>query len=161
MDRIDPLDSGSYVFKRSKGKKAKKKISLGKHRFFSLLETIKVKGFFLENVQEQVSSDNLEELLDEVHGSGDRLKEAQTLENIKKYRGAVKAFLNFVVNNMLLIEEKTSGNNILKRKRFTQIRVIDKELESLVRDILQNQYEQLEILRKIDEINGMLVDLLT
>ena len=161
MDRIDPLDSGSYVFRRSERKKAKKRISIGNRRFSLLLETMRGKGLFLDNLQEELCSNNLEELVDEVYATGDCLKDAQTLENIKRYKGAVKAFLHFVVDNMLLIEEKTSGNNILKRKRFTQIKVIDQKLDRLVRDILQNQYEQLEILQRIDEINGLLVDLLT
>jgi len=63
------------------------------------------------------------------------------------------------MQRMLKVEQKESGINILKRKRFTSIRVIDQRLERLVADILQDQAEQLEILNRIDEINGLLVNL--
>jgi uncharacterized protein YaaR (DUF327 family) len=59
------------------------------------------------------------------------------------------------------VEEQTSGGNILRRKRFTQVKIIDKKLESLVRAVLNNQGRQLEVLAKINEIRGLLIDLIT
>lgn len=161
MDKINPLDSGHYSFKRSERKKDKKRIALPKGRFFSLVESLKNGDILGDFNGEENHGHTLVELLDEVHEAGDELKSAQNLQNIKKYKSAVKAFLTFVVDRMLAVEENQSGVNILKRKRFTQIKVIDRQLERLVKDILQNQAEQLEILSKIDEINGLLVDLLT
>jgi len=73
----------------------------------------------------------------------------------------VRSFLDYVVNNMLAVEEQTSGNNILRRKRFTQVRIIDGRLERLVAEVLQNQGKQLDLLEKINEIRGLLVDLIT
>jgi uncharacterized protein YaaR (DUF327 family) len=161
MDKINPLDSGHYSFKRSERKKDKKRIALPKGRFFSLVESLKNGEFLSDPDGEGEHGRTLVELLDEVHEAGDGLKSAQNMQNIKKYKGAVKAFLTFVVDRMLAVEENLSGVNVLKRKRFTQIKVIDGKLERLVADILRNQAEQLEILSKIDEINGLLVDLLT
>ena len=39
------------------------------------------------------------------------------------------------------------------------IRVIDGKLESLAAHVLKGQAEQLDVLRRINEINGLLVDL--
>lgn len=161
MARIESLD-GFYFFKRSERKKAKKRKSLEGLSFPSLMETTKKEKPFLDNLgDEEAHGYTLEFLLDEVYSSGDLLKETQSLENIKKYKETVKAFLNYVVRRMLILEEKRSGVNILKRKRFIQIKLIDQKLQRLVTDILQNQHKQLEILRKVDEINGLLVNLLT
>jgi uncharacterized protein YaaR (DUF327 family) len=41
------------------------------------------------------------------------------------------------------------------------IRVIDEKLDRLAAEVLTNQRDKLSLLAKIDEINGMLVDLLS
>jgi len=105
--------------------------------------------------------EDLEELLDEVHERGEMLAESQSLENIKRYRAAVSEFLEFVVSNMLTVEERSSGGNIARRKRFTQVKIIDTKLESLVQGVLRNQGKQLDVLEKINEIRGLLIDLIT
>ncbi|MBL8967192.1 MAG: YaaR family protein [Spirochaetaceae bacterium] len=102
----------------------------------------------------------LEALLDEVHSAGDKLKENPTVDLVQAYKKAVRDFVHYVVERSYAVEEKTSGGNILKRKKYYRISVIDDSLEKLAAEILRNQRDKLEILRRVDEINGMLVDLL-
>ena len=96
-----------------------------------------------------------------MHGSGEVLIETQSLESVKRYRQAVRSFLDYVVKAMLKVEETTSGGSVARRKRFTQIRIIDEKLERLVSGVLQNQKRQLDLLEGINEIQGLLVDLMT
>ena len=103
---------------------------------------------------------SVETMLDSVHEFGDVLKTEPTLTNVKRYKEAVRAFMKYVVDNSLSLEERTSGTNILKRKKFTLLTIIDQKLESLAAGVLRNQKDQLELLRRVDEINGLLVDLL-
>ena len=49
----------------------------------------------------------------------------------------------------------------MKKKRFTLVKVIDEKLESLVAEILRGQSEQLKILERIEEINGLIVDIIS
>ena len=83
------------------------------------------------------------------------------MEAIKEYRQQVKAFIKFAVEHSIAVEETTSGANILKRKRFTMVKVIDEKLEALAVSVLAAQKEQLAILAQIDEINGLLVNLVS
>ena len=66
-----------------------------------------------------------------------------------------------MVERSFAVEQKTSGRNILKRNVYFRVSVIDESLEKLAAEILRNQRDNLEILRRVDEINGMLVDLLS
>ena len=102
-----------------------------------------------------------EALLDAVFSSGDQLKKAPTLEAIKEYRHRVKEFLRYAVDRGIAVEETTSGVNILKRKRFTLLKVIDEKLQALASSVLAAQKDQLAILAQIDEINGLLVNLVS
>ena len=69
--------------------------------------------------------------------------------------------MKYVVQNSVRVEETTSGANILKRKRFTLVRVIDEKLDALAATVLAGQKEQISILAQIDQINGLLVDLIS
>ena len=103
----------------------------------------------------------LEALLDEVHSAGDKLKDKQLPDNIVGYKNAVRSFMKYIVDRSYEVTESTSGGNILKRKKFTQVQIIDQKLEQLAAGILSNQKDQLSQLGKIEEINGLLVDLMS
>jgi uncharacterized protein YaaR (DUF327 family) len=107
-----------------------------------------------------LSEDSLHELLDGVHSAGDALTKRPFPPEIKAYKDAVRNFVHYVVENGFDTEEQISGINILKRKRYTQVQVIDKKLEELAAGILRGQVNQLEILAKQEEIKGLLVDLM-
>jgi len=103
----------------------------------------------------------LESLLDDVHSAGDQLKDKPLPDNIVAYKNAVRSFIRYIVDRTYTVTESTSGGNILKRKKFTQVQVIDQKLEQLAAGILSNQRPQLGLLEKIEEINGLLVDLMS
>jgi uncharacterized protein len=105
------------------------------------------------------SQEGLESLLDDVHETGDRLKENPSVDLVQAYKKAVRDFVHYVVERSFAVEQKTSGRNILKRNAYFRVSVIDASLEKLAAEILRNQRDNLEILRRVDEINGMLIDL--
>jgi uncharacterized protein YaaR (DUF327 family) len=161
MDRIESLDSPQFSG-RSRRKKAKASKLPRVSPFSSLVEEAgEQEGYLFDLENRPEGRRTLEAILDEVHERGERLVQSPTLEHIKEYRQAVRGFLDFVVRNLLALEEKTSGSNVQKRKRFTQIRVIDQRLEQLVTAVLQNQGKQLNILERVNEIRGLLVNLIT
>jgi hypothetical protein len=100
------------------------------------------------------------ELLDSVHAAGEDLKKDPNGERVKAYKSAVRNFVHYVVERAYDVSEKTSGGNILKRKKFTTVVVIDERLERLAAEVLSAQRDKLDILRRLDEIHGLLVDLL-
>jgi uncharacterized protein YaaR (DUF327 family) len=108
----------------------------------------------------EFSQAEIEELLDAVHETGDRLKENPSIDLVQAYKKAVRDFVHYVVERSYAVEQKTSGRNVLKRNIYFRVSVIDESLEKLGAEILRNQRDNLEILRRIDEINGLLVDLL-
>jgi len=103
----------------------------------------------------------LEALLDDVHSLGERLKEKPLPDNIVSYKNAVRSFIRYIVERTYTVTVSTSGGSLLKRKKFTQVQIIDQKLEQLAAGILSNQKDQLGLLGKIEEINGLLVDLMS
>jgi uncharacterized protein YaaR (DUF327 family) len=81
-------------------------------------------------------------------------------EEIRHYKQAVRGFLHYVVKNGFDTKEQASGVNIMKRKVHTLVQVVDHKLEQLAAAVLSGQSSQLDLLARLEEINGLLVDLL-
>ncbi len=139
-------------------------------------ENIKTKSFssLLETSQEQTSTpihnanntpdiegksfdETLQLLVDSVYTAGDRLKKNPSTEEFKEYRKSLSYFLNFVVKNTYEIEtyQRRRGK---KHVVYTLVTLTNEKLDKLASDILFNQADQLRILARVEEINGILVD---
>ena len=162
MERIDPSGRPFY----SPGSKNKKKIKKknGTLSFSSLVESgehtemhrAEATGVFQNSGLEE----SLEEMLDDIHSIGEKIRENANYETVANYKNAVRAFIKHVVSGALVVEEKHSSPNILRQKKFTLVKIIDQKLERLASGVLMNQRDALGILAKIDEINGLLVNLI-
>ncbi len=160
MERIN--STGGVGFNKTiKGKKKKdrgKKVS--GTAFASLLSSTETNASTDSTSLSSSEDLTIEEYLDRIHESGEKLKKNPTYTLIKQYKKAVSGFIQYVIRNSFFVSEEISGFSAIKRKRFLLIRVIDQKLEKLASGILQNQKDQLELLKRVEEINGLLVDLL-
>ncbi|MDR2535071.1 MAG: YaaR family protein [Treponema sp.] len=132
-----------------------------KTRFSGLLERISQNAVSEAEALEALpySEETVKALLDEVHSAGDDLKNRPLPEEIKRYKKAVKQFLHYVVKYGYDIKRETYRFRQQARSK-TIVQVLDSKLEQLAAGILSGQTSQLEILRRLGEITGMLVDLL-
>ncbi|MDR2758823.1 MAG: YaaR family protein [Spirochaetaceae bacterium] len=158
---------------QGEAKKTKEKIRTGQirpSRFTSLLEAANEPA---EVPEEYSPSDEaIQELLDEVHSSGDSLKKRPFPEEMKRYKRAIRNFLHYIVENGFGVERQKGIPNSQKSgfkgpresakdcKPYAVVQVVDRKLEQLAAGILAGQVTQLEILAKVDEITGLLVNLL-
>jgi uncharacterized protein YaaR (DUF327 family) len=173
MEKIEGADSGAGILgtglirppkPKTEGRPASKG---GKGGFRSLLsragdERVQDPSFGRETLD---SADDgvtpIDELLDDVTELGEDMRRDPTMERIKGYKAAIRRFMARVVKESYIAEEKSGGGtSFKKRKKYTIVRVVDEKLESLAAEILRHQRDQLEILRRMDEIRGLLVDLM-
>jgi uncharacterized protein YaaR (DUF327 family) len=121
------------------------------------------------------SEEAVQELLDAVRSTGDDLKQRPLPDEIIRYKKAVRNFLHYVVQNGYAVEEHEGIPNAQKpgykgslwepaakkAKAFRVVQVVDRNLEQLAAGILAGQVSQLELLAKLEEITGLLVDMLS
>jgi uncharacterized protein YaaR (DUF327 family) len=100
----------------------------------------------------------LAEALDNVHIQGERLKKKPGFETIAEYKKAVRRFLKLISDACYELEEKVSIRRETENRK-TQIRIIDEKLEKLAAQIMHSQKSEFEILGRVDEIYGLLIDL--
>lgn len=104
--------------------------------------------------------DKLTALVDNVYAAGDELKKNPFTDNFIVYKQNLSRFMRFVIDNSyeLEIREQRRGK---KRRQLITVQILNTKLDELAAGILYNQIDQLKILAKIDEINGILVDFLS
>lgn len=99
-------------------------------------------------------------LQDIVYSAGDALADQVSPENIAAYRKAVKDFMNYVVSEAYDVKNIIKASiDPRKQKSWTLVKVIDAKLDKLAGELIYNQLKKIEILARIDEIKGLLVDL--
>ena len=103
----------------------------------------------------------IETLLNDITAQGNRIAQHMDIRDMKRYRGMIKDFLNEVVYR----SHKFSRENFLDRKGrhrvYGIIKLIDENLDELARELVKDESNHIEILSKIGEIEGLLLDILT
>jgi uncharacterized protein YaaR (DUF327 family) len=123
------------------------------------------------------AEDALTILLDNVHEAGDTLAKRPFPGEIKRYRLAIQNFMRYVLANAYGVKEEEGLPNYLKtgfnnerykrdpelrkaRNKYSSVQIIDQKLDRLAADIMTGQVKHISLLKNIEEINGLLVDLL-
>lgn len=112
--------------------------------------------------KKKVIENILADLQDAVYSAGSNLADNVNTETIKKYKDSVKNFVQFALENSLDVGQIVSGSlNPMKQKCYVIVKVIDEKINRLTQELLFNQLEKIKILERLDEIKGLLVDLVT
>ena len=92
---------------------------------------------------------------------GQKLAKRRDVKDMKHYRGLVKDFLNEVVTH----SHSFSRENFLDRRGrhrvYGIIRLVDENLDQLAQELMKDEKDNLAILEKIGEIEGLLLDIFT
>ena len=116
-------------------------------------------------------------LLDDVHDSGDALLKRPFPDEIRRYRLTIQNFIRHVLDNAYGVKDGEGIPNGLKagfdkkrfkgdpdlrnaRNKYSTVQIIDQKLDRLAADVMIGQIKQLNLLESIEEINGLLVNLL-
>jgi uncharacterized protein YaaR (DUF327 family) len=160
---------------KAETKKTKEKASLRQTKKLQFADVLTTTVREVEAPEDYpVSEEALAELLDGVHSAGDDLKRRPFPEEIKQYKNAVRNFLRYVTKNNYAVEEQIGIKPYLnpnftgsrktpearEPKCYTIVRVVDQKLEALALGLMRDQINQMELLTRIDEIAGLLVNLL-
>jgi len=181
MAKVDSTDTSFYMnpsaYSQVKDEKKSKNIRRGEKVDFSKMfddlrsKTADELGPLADL---PVSDDTVNMLMDEVRSAGDILKSRPLPEEIMRYKQAVRSFVNYVVKNNFSLDREDGIPNFLKPgfkgrrgtpeamnvKKYTKIEIIDRKLEDLAAMLLTSQADQLKLVSHLEEIRGLLVDLL-
>ena len=170
------MNPSAYTQVKDDAKKTKGIRRAGKTQFSRLFDEIrgKTSGELgpLENLP--VSEETLNLLMDEVRSAGDILRDRPFPDEILRYKQSVRNFMHYIVENCYSLDHETGIPKFLKHGykghrgtpeamkqiTYTKIQVIDKKLEDMAAMLLSSQMQQLELTSRLEEIKGLLIDLM-
>ncbi len=119
------------------------------------------KFMLASNIAESELQAHLNALMEQITEEGKKLAKKRDVKDMKHYRGLVKDFLNEIVSRS---HEFSRENFLDKRGRhrvYGIIRLVDENLDALAQELMKDEKDNMEILSKIGEIQGLLLDIFT
>ena len=108
----------------------------------------------ISNIEEKDLQEKLGSMMEQITEQGEKIA-----KHMDKYRELVKGFLNEVVNR----SHKFSRENFLDRRGrhrvYGIVKLVDKNLDELAGELVKEEKNHLEIVGRIDDIRGLLLDI--
>jgi len=115
----------------------------------------------ISHIENDELQEKLSNLMKDIEEQGAKIAKHMDIRDMKRYRNLVKEFMNEVTAN----SHEFSRENFLDRRGrhrvYGIIKEVDKSLDDLAQELLKDEKDNLEILKKVDDIRGMLLDIST
>ena len=102
------------------------------------------------------SKEEIELYIREIKSMGNRVVATQNYNDVLNYKKVIKSYLKSVVDYMYSLNQDSSfwdGNY------FKTVKIVDEKLEAVTKELLYDQKDNIDLATKIDEINGLLIDM--
>ena len=115
----------------------------------------------ISNIEEAGLQDRLNLMLEDIIQQGKKIAKRTDISEMRQYRQLIKDFLNEIINR----SHQFSRENFLDRRGrhrvYGIVKLIDKNLDELAEELIKDEKDNIAILNNIDEIRGLLLDILT
>lgn len=115
----------------------------------------------MSSIEEAGLSVRLSVMMQEITMQGEKLGKHMDVRDMKHYRRLIQEFMNEIVNR----SHKFSRENFLDRRGrhrvYGMIKRVNVVLDELAGELIKEEKDTLAILSKVDEIRGLLLDIIT
>ncbi len=119
------------------------------------------KFMLVSNIAEQELQQKIGGLMSQIDEQGKKISKKKDIRDMRRYRELIKELLNEVIYR----SHEFSRENFLDRRGrhrvYGIIRLVDKNLDELAEELMKDEQDNISILSKIGEIQGLLLDILT
>lgn len=116
-------------------------------------------SFVLNKLNDGNLAARLHSLIGDISDMGKKITRHMDINDLKTYRSMITDFINQVVTN----SHEFSRENFLDRRGrhrvYGIVRMINKDLDELAQELLKTEKDHLAILEKVNEIQGLLLDI--
>lgn len=115
----------------------------------------------VSNIAEQELQQKIGGLMSQIDEQGKKISKKKDIRDMRRYRELIKELLNEVIYR----SHEFSRENFLDRRGrhrvYGIIRLVDKNLDELAEELMKDEQDNISILSKIGEIQGLLLDIFT
>lgn len=100
------------------------------------------------------------ELAQKIEEQGQRLGKRADIKELQKYRELIGEFIKETVSNSYAFNKENSYESRRRHKVFATVNKINAKLEELAKEVLSSEADNLAILNKVDDIRGLILDMM-
>jgi len=114
----------------------------------------------MQQQDEKVTQEQLTRMMQQISLQGDRLARSMTVRELRQYKLLVKQFLEETARRGVHLRDTKGWDRRGRSKRYKLLEEIDQELLAMADEMLETEQGRIDILQRIGEIRGMLINLL-
>ncbi|MFB9324385.1 YaaR family protein [Paenibacillus aurantiacus] len=113
----------------------------------------------MQHQDEQRSMEQLQQKLQDIHNQGERLARSMTVRELTVFRNMVKKFLEDTVRRGVGLKETKGFDRRGRTKRYKILDEVDGVLVTMGDELLVTEEGRIDLLHKIGDIRGLLINL--
>ncbi|KPV59487.1 hypothetical protein SAMN04487970_103461 [Paenibacillus tianmuensis] len=113
----------------------------------------------MQHQEERATREQLQRILQQIDLQGQRLAKSMTVRELRQYKLLVKQFLEETARRGVQLRDTRGWDRRGRTKRYKLLEEIDAELLGLADELVESEQGRIELLQKIGEIRGMLINL--
>jgi len=114
----------------------------------------------LTDMSKEMYAARLREMKKAIDEQGERLADRADVKEYERYRRLIKEFLDEIVSNGYSFSREDAYASRGRHRYIATVQVIDEKLDALGKEVMKEHADKIGILNKIDDIRGLLLDLM-
>ena len=113
----------------------------------------------LRRVEGQNLEERINNLVNQILEQGEKLAKKMDIRELKKYKKLISEFLDEAVDNSHKFSKESFMDRRGRYKVYGTIKKINEELEGLTKDVLSEEKDNINILQRLEDIRGLILDI--
>lgn len=101
----------------------------------------------------------LEELVSEIVRQGEKLGKKVDIKELRDYKRLISEFLEVAVGNSRKFSKQSLLDRRGRHKVYALIKKVNNEVDLLTQEVMSGEKDNIDILRRLDDIRGLILDM--
>ena len=114
----------------------------------------------LTNLSKEMHDARIKEMIRGIDEQGARLSDKVDVTEYEKYRRLIREFLDEIVSNGYTFSREDYYASRGRRRFIATVQIVDQKLDELGKEVMKEQADKLEVISRVDDIRGLLLDMM-
>ena len=114
----------------------------------------------LTDLTQEMYVARMRELKKKIDDQGEKLADKVDVKEFEKYRKLIREFIDEIVSNGYTFSREDAYASRGRHRYIATVKIVDEKLDELGKEVMNEHADKIELLSKIDDIRGLLMDLM-
>jgi uncharacterized protein YaaR (DUF327 family) len=114
----------------------------------------------IKGIEEKSVVERLRALAGDIIEQGKKLSDRIDIKELRTYKKMIAGFLDEAVGNSRKFSKQSYLDRRGRHKVYAVIKKVNEELDELTREVLSGEKDRIMILKRLDEIKGLILDII-